>query len=81
MSQDIINQAEWENPDNWSGPRMLSHYFSKRDSRLWVPKQIPGLGWTLNFGHRRGAAWLLAMVLAPVLIAVVAFCLILAFTR
>lgn len=81
MSQDLINQAEWKNPDNWSGPRMLSHYFSKRDSRVWVPKQISGLGWTLNLGHRRGVAWLFAMVLAPVLVAFVAFCLILACTR
>lgn len=31
-TQDIINQAEWKNPDNWS-----TIYFSKKDSRACVP--------------------------------------------
>jgi len=36
-TQDEINQTEWENPDNWT-----TIYFSKKDSRPWVPKKIPG---------------------------------------
>ena len=44
MTQKEMNQTEWENPDNWTGPRWLSIYFSKKDSRCFVPKQIKALG-------------------------------------
>ena len=37
--QDETNQAEWANPDNWT-----TIYFSKKDSRTWVPKQNPRHG-------------------------------------
>jgi predicted Ser/Thr protein kinase len=61
-NQSAINQAEWRDPRNWS----FGLYFSKRDSRVFfVPRRIPGLGWTVNLGHRQGAALLLG-----------AFCLI-----
>ena len=53
MNQDEINQAEWENPDNWS-----SIYFSKRDLRTYVRKQNPKNGWTINFGSVSGAKWI-----------------------
>lgn len=43
------NQAEWASEDNWSHPK-FGIYFSKRDTRVWVPKKL-GLGWTLNMGH------------------------------
>lgn len=59
MGQEDINESEWSNPDNWSG----GLYFSKKDSRVWVPKQVRSLGWTLNLGHRKGAAcmmWIFA---------------------
>lgn len=39
MNQEAINQAEWENVDNWTGPNWLSVYFSKCDSRVWLPQQ------------------------------------------
>ena len=51
--QDEINQAEWENLDNWS-----SIYFSKKDSRTCVPKKNPKHGWTINFGSPSGAMWI-----------------------
>ena len=71
MDQKQINQAEWENPDNWSGPGWISFYFSKADSRTWVPKKIPWMGWTLNLGKPAGAWWLLAIIVAlPLLIVV-----------
>ncbi len=54
MTQEEINQAEWENPDNGSGPKGLSIYFSKKDSRCFVPKQIRGLGPTMNLGRTSG---------------------------
>jgi len=67
--QEQINKAEWENPDNWTGPKWLSVYFSKRDSRVWVPKQIPGLGWTINLGHPGSVAWLFVIIFGlPLLI-------------
>ena len=53
ITQNEINQAEWENPDNWS-----SIYFSKKDSRTLVPKRNPKLGWTINFGSSSGARWI-----------------------
>ena len=52
--QDVINQQEWESPENWTG--WFGTYRSARDARLWVPKKNPRLGWTLNFAHR-GAWW------------------------
>jgi uncharacterized membrane protein len=65
MDQDAINRAEWKNPDNWSG----GFYFSKKDSRVWVPKSIPWMGWTLNIGTTAGACWLLGLVIGlPVLV-------------
>ena len=69
MNQENINESEWHNPDNWTGPNWLSVYFSKRDSRVWVPKQIPGLGWTVNLRRPGGMAWLLAiMIRLPLLV-------------
>jgi serine/threonine protein kinase len=53
-AQSRLNEAEWNNARNWTGPRWLSLYFSKRDSRAWVPKQIAGMGWTVNLGNQRG---------------------------
>ena len=69
VNQEEINQAEWENPDNLTGPRGLSIYFSKRDSRCFVPKQIKGLGPTMNLGKASGFAWLLFGTLFLVAIA------------
>ena len=52
-TQDEINQAEWKNPDNWT-----TIYFSKKDSRTWVPKKNPSHGSTINFGSVSGARWI-----------------------
>lgn len=52
-TQDEINQAEWKNPDNWT-----TIYFSKKDSRTWVPKKNPKHGSTINFGSPSGARWI-----------------------
>lgn len=57
MTQQDSNQQEWENPTNWSGPRWMGIYFSKRDTRTWVPKSKPILGWTLNFGQPMAVIW------------------------
>ena len=75
MDQREINQAEWANPDNWTGPKLLSVYFSKRDSRVWVPKRIPAFGWTVNLGRPGGGAWLLTVMVGLPLL-VVAVCIL-----
>lgn len=68
MTQDEINRAEWENPANWSDT-IVGIYFSKRDSRVWVPKRIPSWGWTLNLGHPSSAWWLVGLIATPALLA------------
>lgn len=64
MTQAERNRAEWENPANWSDS-LVGIYFSKRDSRVWVPKRRPGFGWTINMGHPRSAWWVVGLVAAP----------------
>jgi GrpB-like predicted nucleotidyltransferase (UPF0157 family) len=68
MTQEEINRVEWENPENWSDP-VIGLYFSKRDSRVWVPKRGLGLGWTLNLGRREAAWWLIGLIVGPAVLA------------
>lgn len=70
MNQSEINQAEWENPANWTtGSNWLCVYFSHKDSRTWVPKRIPWMGLTLNLGRPSGVAWLVGFSIGiPLLI-------------
>ena len=71
MTQDEINQSEWEKPENWtSGSKWLRVYFSHADSRTIVPKQIPSHGWTLNLAKSSGVAWLIVCILGPVLLTI-----------
>jgi uncharacterized membrane protein len=66
MTQEEINQSEWSDPKNWSGPRWLKLYISRRDTRTWVPKRHPALGWTINLGNSRGAGWLVGVVIGAI---------------
>lgn len=61
MNEKERNRLEWENPDNWSDA-LVGVYFSKRDTRTWVPKRRPGFGWTLNLGRPAGAWWLVGLL-------------------
>lgn len=70
MNQDEINEREWGDPDNWAGPLLLSVYFSKKDSRTLVPKQIRWMGWTVNLGSRWGVYWLVGAIVGPVFLVV-----------
>jgi hypothetical protein len=45
-------------------------YSNPRDSRLWVPK-LAGLGWTINFAHRRAWPVLIALIGVPIALAIV----------
>lgn len=66
-----INREQWRNPENWGGPKWLCVYFSKRDSRVWVPKRIPWMGWTLNLAKNGGVYWLFLLILFLVLLPIV----------
>lgn len=66
MTQQDINQMEWENPANWS----LLTYSSPRDSRVFVPKRR-GVGVTINFGHKNGKVSFLAILALLVLPALI----------
>lgn len=71
MSQQDINQKEWEKDENWTeGGKLLTVYFSHTDSRVWVPKRIPAMGWTLNLAKRGGVAWFIGLLLLPTFIMV-----------
>ncbi len=63
VSQDDVNDREWADERNWTG--WLGTYRSTTDSRTWVPKRNPQMGWTLNFAHA-GAWWsLLGLSIVP----------------
>lgn len=55
--QRAINDLEWHQDQNWS---WLGRYSSVADSRTWVPKRKPALGWTTNVAHTSGRVWLAA---------------------
>jgi uncharacterized membrane protein len=65
MRQNDINEAEWRNPANWSWRGPLGVYTSKRDTRLLVPKTVPAMGITINFGHPGWGYALVGIVLLP----------------
>ena len=69
MNQDETNRIEWENPENWSGPKAFAVYFSKRDTRTVVPKRLPWMGWTVNLGRSPGVFWLMGVLVGiPLLV-------------
>lgn len=77
-SQDAINQREWEEPLNWSGP--FGGYSSKRDSRLWVPKRpMTGSGQALNVAHPGAKTFIAGMCIMPA--AIVVMLILLKFAR
>ena len=67
MTQNDINQGEWDNTANWS----VLTYNSPRDSRLFVPKRR-GFGWTVNFGNPNGKIVFGIFLASPVVIVCVA---------
>jgi uncharacterized membrane protein len=72
MNTQEINRSEWNNANNWSRMGLFGIYFSKKDSRAIVPKATPAFGWTLNFGHRNSVLSLVAIIVLPVLMVLVA---------
>lgn len=46
-SEELLNQ--WHSdPDNW---RLGIFYFNRKDKRIFPPKKIKALGWTVNFAN------------------------------
>ena len=65
MRQTEIDDAEWANPANWHA----GLYFSRRDSRSFVPKRgNPMLGATINFARPAGYGFLLGVVAFVILV-------------
>jgi len=50
------------NPFNWKG----MFYVNPKDPRILVPKKIPSLGWTLNFGKPVSYVIIIIFVLAVI---------------
>ena len=62
MTQREINESEWRDPANWRGG-WIGLYFGRRDSRTFVPKRNPLLGFTVNLARPQGKL-VLALLLA-----------------
>ena len=68
IAQKEINQAEWLNDENWGTPKAMAVYFSKKDTRVWVPQQKPSRGWTLNLARTGGVLWLAGICVGNILV-------------
>ena len=64
------DEAEWRNPANWHGGP-LGLYFSRRDSRSFVPKRNPVFGVTINFARPAGIIFLACLLGFVVLMALI----------
>ena len=43
-----LNDFDHDNPDNW---KLGILYFNKNDKRIFPPKRLKYLGWTINFAN------------------------------
>lgn len=51
---------EWhQNPNNW---KLGVFYFNKEDQRIFPPKRLKALGWTVNFANPISILVLLAIL-------------------
>ena len=69
MTEDAVNDAEWENPANWYAGFF---YHSSRDTRVLVPQRGTGLGVTLNLSRPAGLAIGLAIAFGIVALIIAA---------
>ena len=68
-NQEEINKAQWHDEQNWHGPNWMAFYVSHLDSRTWVPKKIPWMGWTINLGKTAGKMWLVFFIALLIVVA------------
>ena len=60
--------AEWTNPRNWHGG-FMNFYFSRRDTRAFVPKRGTEVGGaTVNFARLPGVLFIVGILLFVALI-------------
>jgi uncharacterized membrane protein len=59
--QDEVDAGEHANPANWHGG-WVGIYYSKRDSRAFVPKRCAGMGITINFARLPGVLFLVGIL-------------------
>jgi uncharacterized membrane protein len=53
---------EWStNPDNWV---LGIFYFNKLDKRIFPPKRVKSMGWTVNFANPKSILILIGIVVA-----------------
>lgn len=63
--RDEETQNEWQNdPDNWIWGIF---YYNSKDNRLFPPKKIKQLGWTINFANPN-SLFLVLLIVAILLI-------------
>jgi uncharacterized membrane protein len=53
-----------KDPNNW---KRGSIYYNPEDSRTWVDKRIKWMGWTINFGNKKGVTTFLILIFATIL--------------
>jgi uncharacterized membrane protein len=58
-------KEKWQNdPNNWIWGIF---YYNKEDKRLMPPKNIPFMGWTVNFANRNSVLLFVFMMLLVIL--------------
>lgn len=69
---DIDNKPSQETKDKWhSDPnnwKIGVFYFNKEDKRIFPPKRISGMGWTINFANSASILAMIIMVVAVMII-------------
>jgi uncharacterized membrane protein len=60
MTELEIDEAEWQNSAKWHGG-WLGLYYSRRDSRAFVPKRRQAMGVTINFAKPLGVYYLIGI--------------------
>ena len=66
----LVEKLEHNAADNLSVWKWGIFYFNPADSRIFVPKRIKSLGWTLNFGRPGASLLILGFILFVILIKV-----------
>ena len=68
MSSDNNNKPSQETKDKWhsdpSNWKLGIFYFNKEDKRIFPPKRISGMGWTINFANPKSILFFVGLVVA-----------------
>lgn len=51
-------------PNNW---KWGMFYFNKEDKRLFPPKRVPMMGWTINFANKWSILAMIALVITIII--------------